>query len=724
MIERLRQNAVRIAVGILVVAAMAAHQTGRLHLPAVEWLDRTLYDLFAVLSAPREPHPRVLIVELDASARSVGGPSWNRGRLAQLIEKLVDRYGAAAVVLDHTLDAPDASDGLPVLERLATTMLKNDEAFQTALAMLRPELDHDARLTAALAGRPVVLAFALHPDPVAPSVGALPDPIGSGPPRESSRVTEWRAFRANLPALQRAAPAGGHLQLLPDSDGLVRRMPALVRIDGALYEALALATFRRVATSAGTSTGVSVHAATALRVGEDAMIRLAFRATDGGLRRLSGQELLTDRLPAAALADRVVLITDPAQAATVATPIARRHPVAEIHAGLIAAILDGALPSEPPDASRASLALLLVAGVLLAIGLPLVSKRAASLIAVGVALAAWVAAGVLWHAQSVVFAIGATVFAVVTILLLNLGFRSLIQAWHERRLTAVYGEYVTAERVSRMARDPDPHRYSTEGRNEVLSVMFADLRNFTQIAEGMAPELLRRYLVEYLTEMSAVVHQFHGTVDKYMGDSVMAFWGAPMADPHHAANAVRAALEMQRVVARLQARAPARDRAGLIVGIGINTGLASVGDMGSKLRRTYTAIGDPVNLASRLESLTKYYGVGIIIGEPTRELVPDLVCREIDLVRVKGRDEEVAIYEPIDFRGAVDDRKLEALALWNQMIVSYRHCRWDEAQASLEALRGLEPASALYELYAERIARYRVDPPPANWDGVMVFDRK
>jgi adenylate cyclase len=209
-----------------------------------------------------------------------------------------------------------------------------------------------------------------------------------------------------------------------------------------------------------------------------------------------------------------------------------------------------------------------------------------------------------------------------------------------------------------------------------------------------------------------------------MGDCIMAFWGAPLPDERHAYHAILAGLEMQRTLSELQPHFKERGWPEIHVGVGINTGRVSVGNMGSELRVAYTVMGDAVNLASRLEGITKQYGVGIIVGENTREAVPDLVYRELDLVRVKGKDQPIKIYEPLAPQGQVAQAVLDELKLFQQALRAYRKQEWDQAELDLFNLQRMSPHTILYGVYAERVAYFRNHPPGENWDGVFVFQTK
>jgi adenylate cyclase len=272
----------------------------------------------------------------------------------------------------------------------------------------------------------------------------------------------------------------------------------------------------------------------------------------------------------------------------------------------------------------------------------------------------------------------------------------------------------------------NPADFSMEGESRELTILFSDVRGFTTISESLDAKTLSEFINAFLTPFTKVIYEHHGTIDKYMGDCIMAFWGAPIADPHHARNGLISAFEMLKAMEILNQEFIARQWPPIKVGIGLNSGRVSVGNMGSEIRLAYTVMGDAVNLASRLEGITKEYGAAIIIGEETRKQLPDLVAREVDKVRVKGKDIAVKIYEPLGFEGSVEADKLTALSLFESALAAYRNQQWDSAQAQFEFLLKNHPATGevLYPLYLERIAHLRDNPPGNEWDGSFTFTKK
>jgi adenylate cyclase len=316
-----------------------------------------------------------------------------------------------------------------------------------------------------------------------------------------------------------------------------------------------------------------------------------------------------------------------------------------------------------------------------------------------------------------------TLVLIAGVFVLNVAWGYFFEVRKGRALVSRFGEYVAPELVAEMADNPE--KYNMDGESRELTVLFVDVRGFTTISEGLTPKALREYINLYLTAMSEDIRDSHrGTLDKYIGDAVMAFWGAPVAFADHASRAVATSLLMQASAHRLNDDFLARGWPALKIGIGLNSGLMHVGDMGSKIRRAYTVMGDAVNLGSRLEGITKVYGVGITVGEATRAAAPEFAYRELDLVKVKGKNEPVAIFEPIVLDKDLSEADRHERDRWHEALAAVRAQQWDQAEQILAELQALSPERGLYQLYVERIAHYRAHPPGEGWDGVTTFETK
>jgi adenylate cyclase len=297
-----------------------------------------------------------------------------------------------------------------------------------------------------------------------------------------------------------------------------------------------------------------------------------------------------------------------------------------------------------------------------------------------------------------------------------------IESRSKKAITAIFGTYVPKELVDEMARNPDA--YSMKGETREMTVLFSDVRSFTTISEGLSATELTAMMNAYLTEMTKTIQTERGTIDKYIGDAIMAFWGAPVDDKDHARHALISALAMQKQIKEIGPDFIKRGWPELEIGVGLNCGPMNVGDMGSSFRRAYTVMGDAVNLASRLESLTKEYGVGILVSENIVDAVPDMIYRELDRVRVKGKLAPIGIYEPIGKQGEVGKTTIDEIDRFHRCLDRYRAQRWDEAELTMASLAASDPKRKVYKMYLERIQNLRQNPPAKNWDGVFTFTTK
>lgn len=739
----MRQHVVRIALGLVVVALFVGYAAQFYRVDFVTRFDHLLYDTRLRLTAPGGSDDRIVILDIDERSLATPGLGrwpWGRDVQAGLVRKLFEKYGVALVAFDVVAGERDRSSGLPVLERLATGELKDVREFQEALERVRPRLDHDGEFAAALKGRPVVLGF-YFTNPETEANGTLPaavldDSVFRG---RGVKFARYTGFGANLPEFQAAALAAGHFTPLVDEDGIIRRVPMLAEFKGQYYEPLSLAVFRALTGAAKVEAGFAPErflsrgyaglewlevGTRRIPVDENAAALVPYRGGARSFPYVSLADVHLDRVPVERLKGRIALVgaSAPGLVDLRATPVGRIFPGVEIHANLIAGMLDGTIKQRPPYVIGAEVILLILFGVTLAVLLPLLSPLRATLAFVlGLALLTGLNVAV-WSEADIALPLAAGLLMIIALFALNMSYGYFVETRSKRQFTELFGQYVPPELVDEMARDPA--KYSMEGKNEVLTVLFTDIRGFTSIAEGLDPKALAALLNEFLTAMSLVIRNHRGTLDKYMGDAIMAFWGAPVADPQHASHALAAALAMQAELARLNPAFKARGWKEIKIGVGLNTGPMNVGDMGSRLRKAYTVMGDAVNLASRVEGLTKEYGAPIIVGQATREAVTGIVFRELDRVRVKGKDEPVAIFEPIGPENQVGRERVEELKLWSQALKLYRARSWDQAELILFNLQRLYPGTPLYSLYADRVARYRHESPGPGWDGVTAFETK
>jgi adenylate cyclase len=739
--------------GLAIVLCFVAHalqkqRAGEDLLPSVTQLDNFIYDTRLKLTMPGGIDPSIVILDIDErSLGEIGHWPWSRGLMADLVAKLFERYRIEVLAFDIVFAERDTSSGIDTLDALAQKDLKGALGFQQAYKSLRPGLDNDELFAKAMRGRPVVLGHYFNGDARAVRVNAIPEPVlprGTFAGREV-RFENWVGYTGNLPAYVKNAAAAGHLNPLVDDDGVTRRVPMLLEYDGAYYESLSLAVLRTYFSLADKGAFPAVEPGYAraagdrgyaapewLKVGpltipvdEAAAALIPYRGARRSFPYIALADVLKDRVDPGALQGKIVLVGTTAHGLQDlrSTPVDSVFPGVEIHANLIAGALGRTIKSRPAFAGKVELIVLVLAGATFAVLIPLLSALWATL-ATMASLAAVVGFNfAAWTRGNMALPLAASVLMMGALYVFNMAYGYLVESRSKRQLAGRFGQYVPPEVVETIL--ADPAKYNMAPKDAELTVLFADVRGFTGISETLKPEPLREYINEYLTQMSSIIRgRYRGTLDKYIGDAIMAFWGAPVEDPQHARHGVLAALDMQRQCEALNARFTARGWPALKIGIGVNSGTVRVGDMGSQMRLAYTAMGDAVNVASRIEGRTKSYAVGILVGKPTCELVSDVVFREVDRIRVMGRDEPVTIYEPLGLESQMGQNARAELELWNCALRAYRERQWDEAELNIANLVRMNPTCGLYRVYAARLTEKRRSPPPPGWDGVTAFDEK
>lgn len=743
----MKQYIVRYALGFVVLLVLLGHAARFYEFGFINRLDAIIYDTKVRLTMPKGEDDRVVILDIDEkSLGEIGRWPWGRDRVSQLVKKLFDQQGVTVLGFDVVFAEPDDSSGLKVLEGLAKGDLKESTQFQAALKDLRPQLDHDGHFAETLRGRPVILGYYLSGRSDGVSSGALPPPVlpeGSFTGR-SIPFTIWTSYGGNLAEFQKAALSGGHFNPLVDFDGISRRVPLLAEYKGEYYEALSLAMVRALIGqpkvvpwfpddrwfSSKSYQGMeaidlpTTRGTLRIPVDENVAALIPYRGYQGSYRYYSIADIMADRIKPGELKGKIALIgtTAPGLLDLRATPVGEAYPGVEIHANLITGMLDGAIKHKPSYVLGAEVVLLLLAGLVMVLLLPLLSPLRATLASIVLLLFILTVNLVFWEYGNLVLPLASAVLLVLTLYALNMSYGYFVESRTKRQFTELFGQYVPPELVEEMSRNPES--YSMEGRKAELTVLFSDIRGFTTISEGLGPDELTHLMNEYLSAMTEVVRRNRGTLDKYIGDAIMAFWGAPVSDVQHARHAVVTAMQMQAALPAVNKMFAAKGWPEIKIGVGVNTGDMTVGDMGSVVRKAYTVMGDAVNLGSRLEGITKQYGVGILVGETARKAIKDIVFREVDRVQVKGKEEPVAIYEPIGLEGEVDKATQEELKLWNQALRHYRAQEWDQAEVTLLNLSRLAPGRALYGKYMERIAHLRKEPPEPGWKGVWKFETK
>lgn len=739
----------RIAITLLPLVFALLHATGVLQLGVLHRLDDIIYDARLRASMPRTLDERIVIVDIDEkSLAEVGRWPWGRDRLAGLVDELFERQKIALLGFDVVFAEADDSSGLRRLKLLAETDLRDQPVFTSKLEQLESALDYDGLFARSLQQRPVVLGYYFTSDREGRASGALPAPVMQ---RESLRgrpirFTTWNGYGANIERLARAAPMAGFFNPIVDRDGVVRSVPLLAEHGGSYYESLAFSMFRMLVGLPKVEPGfpserfltrnyqglesVRLHLGDktlAVPVAEGVSTLVPFRGPGGpgggSFRYLSAADLLAKRVAPETLQGKIVLVgtTAPGLLDLRVTPVGEAYAGVETHANLISGLMDNRVMVRPDYAVGYDVVVLLAAGLSLAFLLPLLSAMRAVIVSVLVVtgvigLNTW-----LYLGAGLVLPLAAALVMAATAFALNMSYGYFVESRSKRELAHLFGTYVPPELVDEMVKDPDS--YSMQATSKELTVMFCDMRGFTQMSEQMEPTQLQALLNTIFSRLTDLIRANRGTVDKYMGDCVMAFWGAPVDLADHAHLAVKTAMEMTQAVHQINEEHRARGIAIIGIGIGLNTGPMCVGDMGSDVRRAYTVIGDAVNLGSRLEGLSKTYGVEIVASETTRKLAPQIAWQELDKVRVKGKERAVSIHTPL---AAPADAKALAdeLKIWGAFLKCYRAQDWDQCDVLLLNLQRFGAKKYLYELYAQRVASMRLLPFDPAWDGATNYETK
>ncbi|HEX4869996.1 MAG TPA: adenylate/guanylate cyclase domain-containing protein [Moraxellaceae bacterium] len=734
MLERLRaQPRLLIGLAITLLFLVAAP------LGVFDGLERKAYDLRVAATVPGTLDERVVIADIDErSLKALGRWPWSRDVVGRMVDTLFRDYGVRVVGFDVVFAEPEANAGLGLMRELAEGPLRGDPAFQQEYAARAAALDHDAQFAQALAGKNVVLGMVFNGgdgeglNPLPPAYGSLPE---GGVPALGA-LPQPRSYTANLEALTRNARATGffdnpHI----DEDGIFRRVPLLQVYDNKLYPSLALATLHMAlgapplqpvmgqagsyAALEGVQVGKDIHIPTDAR----SNVLVPWRGRHGdAFRYVSIIDILERKVSAETLKDKIVLVgtTAPGLLDLRSTPLEKTYPGVEVHANIISGVLDDMVRQQPAWMLGAELVMLVVVALLILLVAARLAPAGQVLVSLGLALATLALNLLAWN-RGLVLPLASSLLLIAVLFTFVMSWGYFVEAQGKRSITRLFGQYVPPDLVDEMAKRPESISMAGEARE--LTVLFSDVRDFTSISEGLSATELSALMNAYLTAMTRLIHKHRGTIDKYMGDAIMAFWGAPVADAEHARRALQTALDMQADLVQLQADFQARGWPALAIGIGLNTGLMNVGNMGSEFRMAYTVMGDAVNLGSRLEGLSKNYGVTIVVSEATRAAVPDFAYRCLDQVRVKGKLEPVRIYEPVGPADALDAATRDDLARWDAVLDAYAGQRWDEAERLLAALRAGRDRK-LYALYAERIAQFRANPPAPDWDGVYTYTTK
>jgi adenylate cyclase len=558
---------------------------------------------------------------------------------------------------------------------------------------------------------------------------------------QSSKTTDEDAFIgkaysavANLKLLSEAAENCGFFNILPDSDGVFRWAPLVIRLQDNYYSSLPISMLTQyldwpTLTLKIAESGVASVILDKYQIPTDEAGRLLINYLGPAktFPHYSITDVIHKRLSPNLFKNKMVLVG--ATAVGIydlrVTPFSPVYPGVEIHATVIDNILHQNFLVNSPLTMFVDVCAIILLGLLVGITVPR-AKAAQGILLILILLGLFILMNGYIFAHFKIWL--NLIYPTLTMMTIYLGItvhRYMTEEKEKKKIRGAFQYYLTSSVINEMLKDPSKLKLGGDKKN--LTVLFSDIRGFTSFSETMTPEQLVHLLNEYLTAMTDIVFKYDGLLDKYMGDAIMAVYGAPLDQPDHALRACRTALDMMKELKKLQKKWAGEGQPVLDIGIGISSGDMVVGNMGSQMRFDYTVMGDSVNLGSRLESINKEYGTNIIISEYTYEAVQDvLLCRELDSVRVKGKKLPVKIYELLGEKKDTTDTEeyAELIRRFNEALEKYKQAHWDEAIASCHQVLEIRPDDPPSCLYIRRCEDLKENPPPIPWDGAFTMTKK
>ena len=711
-------------------------------------------DIRMISRGELKPGPETVIAAIDEkSVAELGRWPWPRTLIARLIDRL-KADGAKAIGFDIIFAEPDINNNLKTIDELSRELQKSGAASPDIVKFLdekRASADTDALLAASIEkAQNVTLGYFFHfaragkekdlahitPEEIKASLRQIDNSrytmINSTTSvQDDSFLPRAFAPEANIASLSAAGVNSGYFNMLPDRDGSNRRAPLIIAFQDNYYSSLAVSLVQSYLGFPPLALNLEPYGVKSIRIGdisipadESGRLLINYLGRSHTFPHYSIADILSGRTPPGAFRDKIVLVG--ATAAGIydlrVTPFSSSYPGIEIHATVIDNILHRNFLFHSTTTRFIDICSIVFLGLLIGFLIPRLSPISGMLAAFGI-VGACVAANFLIFFKFNVWL--NLVFPFITMILIYLGitiYHYFQEEREKRKIRGAFQYYLNASVINEMLKNPA--KLKLGGDKKDLSVMFSDIRGFTTISEKLPPQELVSLLNEYLTAMTNQVFKYDGLLDKYIGDAIMAVFGAPLAQPDHARRACLTALDMMKELRTLQTKWKAEGRPEINIGIGINTGDMVVGNMGSDMRFDYTVMGDMVNLASRLEGTNKEYGTHIILSEFTYEVVKnDMCCRELDFVRVKGKVKPVRIYELLAEKKD-EARHKDMLDAFAHALAVYREGKFNDAIPAFLKVLDIHPGDAVSMMFMERCMNLKEQPPVLPWDGVFVMMKK
>ncbi|MBA6416165.1 adenylate/guanylate cyclase domain-containing protein [Colwellia sp. 6M3] len=701
-------------------------------------IEGILYDarLVATLSEkPRQFDEQVIIIDIDEkSMREQGRYPWSRSKVSDLVTKLMDA-GVVVVAFDIFFAEPERN----AIEVVLSKNQHLDSQSKAQLKQLIGSVNFDQEFAETLGNSEVVLGFLF--DDSAQNSGQLPDAVidWSHEQDQLSEIATFEHVLGNISILQSAATGAGFINSVPESDGFIRKASLVLNYQGQLYPSLALEAARVYTLADNIEAKSKVSGDTTWLQGlsfgshfiptnEKGQIFIPYKGRERSFQYISATDVLNDRVEHDLLDGSVAFIGTSAVglADLRTTSVGVQYPGVEVHANVFEGLIHPEiLPVELDITVALVFTLLLLTGFILAMLMTNQGPMRILIISL-VSFALHISFNwYCWWALKISLPLF-QVILLITLLTIYYGAAGFVsENANRKKIKNMFDQYVPPAYIEKMIRSAKGVELKTERKE--MSVLFADIRDFTTLSEQFTPEELSDFLKEYLSEATAIIFNNKGTIDKYVGDMIMALWNAPLEDENHAVNAVISAMQLISLTEVLSEQFKEKNWPAIRVGIGISSGEMVVGDMGSTYRKAYTVLGDAVNLGARIESLTKYYGVDILVSSSTFEDITqhNVICRKMDRIKVKGKNTAVEIYQPIGFEADLTDAIKADVILHEVAIEHYLTGNFIEAQEMFTQLKqNANLPITIYSILIERIANLIDNVDATNWDGVYTHESK
>ena len=722
-----------------VILLLFINTTPLVEVPILNVLEMFISDVRLKLTMPKGVDNRVVIADIDEkSIRELGRWPWNRALLADFTDIMFDHYQVKVLGFDVIFSEPDEVSGLKVLETLDSLGIK-DENYQRVSTELKQTLAFDQVFAEAIKGRNVVLGMVFDQNNT-DKINQLKPPIASMEQSLAEKISVAKpvGYSGNVDLLHEAVDSVGFFDNPNIAvDGLYRRVPLFQMYQNGFHPSLALAITRKAIDDLDyyiniqqTGDYVAIEqvqlGSLIIPVDNSGSVTIPYRGGEGSFPYISVKNIMNKSVALDQLKGRIVILgtSAPGLQDLRATPVDSALPGVEVHANIITGILDQRIPYRPTYILGVELFIIIVIGLLMMVVCNYLSPVMTMLFTSTLVTIYLILNLLLWQ-QGIILFLASPLLLILITFIVHMSWGFVAENNTKNTVKKLFGQYIPPDLVDEMVDKPE--LATQEGQSRELTVLFADIRGFTTISERLSPQELSELLNKFLTPLTKVIHEERGTIDKYMGDCIMSFWGAPIPHINHAEQGVTSALSMLEKVVQLKGEFLARGWPEVKVGIGLNTGMMSVGNMGSEYRMAYTVLGDAVNLGARLEGLTKQYGVSLIVSEFTKAAAPNFIYRQLDRVKVKGKDEAVTIYEVLGFPEVVTQELKNEIQQFHQAYAFYCAQNWDEACMILNVLANKNKENTiviLYQTYLQRIHEYRLSPPDKNWDGVYSHKTK